>query len=91
MPEEFLHETDVDSYFNHNIIDVSQSQLQILRVSKGFNKTSFFQVVPFLRFRHSAERYILQNEDNIFERELSYLVDCLRKFRKFFHKASKCL
>ena len=28
IPEEFLDETDVDSYFYHNIFDFSQSQCQ---------------------------------------------------------------
>ena len=28
IPEEFLDETDVDSYFYHNVFDISQSQCQ---------------------------------------------------------------
>ena len=38
IPEEFLDETDVDSYFYHSILDISQSQHRIVRVSKGSNK-----------------------------------------------------
>ena len=30
IPEEFLDETDVDSYFYHNIFDISQSQHRIV-------------------------------------------------------------
>ena len=41
IPEEFLDETDVDSYFYHNIFDISQSQHRIVRVSRGSNKKSF--------------------------------------------------
>ena len=41
ITEEFLDETDVDSYFYHNILDLSQSHYRIVRVSKGFNKKSF--------------------------------------------------
>ena len=40
-PEEFLEETDVDSYFYHSILDISQSHHGIVRVSKGSNKKSF--------------------------------------------------
>ena len=29
-PEEFLDETDVDSYFHHNILDISQSRHRIV-------------------------------------------------------------
>ena len=38
---EVLDETDVDSYFFHNILDISQSHNRIVRVSKGANKKSF--------------------------------------------------
>ena len=41
IPEEFLDKTDVDSYFYHNIFDISQSQHRIVRVSRGSNKKSF--------------------------------------------------
>ena len=37
-PEEFLDETDVDSYFYQNIFDISLSQHRIVRVSRGSNK-----------------------------------------------------
>ena len=30
VPEEFLDETDVDSYFYHSILDISQSHHQIV-------------------------------------------------------------
>ena len=47
IPEEFLDETDVDSYF-YNIFDISQSQHRIVRVSRGFNKKSFaIKLFPF--------------------------------------------
>ena len=41
IPEEFLDKTDVDSYFFHNILDISQSHNRVGRVSKGSNKKSF--------------------------------------------------
>ena len=54
IPEEFLDETDVDSYFYHNIFDISQSQHRIVRVSRGSNKKIICnQVVPVLRLKDS--------------------------------------
>ena len=41
IPEEFLDETDVESYFYYNFFDNSQSQHRIVRVSRGSNKKSF--------------------------------------------------
>ena len=38
IPEEFLDETDVDSYFYHNMFDISQSQHRLVRVSRGSTK-----------------------------------------------------
>ena len=48
VPEEFLDELDVDSYFYHSVLDISQSHHRIVRVSKGSNKNSFaFKVFHF--------------------------------------------
>ena len=47
-PEEFLDKTDVDSYFYHNILEISQSQHRKVRVSKGSNEKSFaFKAIHF--------------------------------------------
>ena len=46
--EEVLDETDVDSYFYHKILDISQSHHRIVRVSKGSNINHFaFKVFHF--------------------------------------------
>ena len=39
IPEEFLDETDVDCYFYHNIVDISQSHQRGVRPSKGSKKS----------------------------------------------------
>ena len=46
IPEEFFDETDVDSYFYHNIFDISLSQHRKVRVGKGSNKKSFAIKLP---------------------------------------------
>ena len=87
----FLDETDVDSYFYHNIFDISQSQHQIVRVSRGSSKKSFaIKLFQFLDLR-TQQRYILQEEVNISKRDLTCLVDNLRDFLKNFDQASKCI
>ena len=55
IQEEFLDENDVDSYFYHNIFDISQSQHRIVRVSIGPNKKiGRNKVIPVLRFKDKA-------------------------------------
>ena len=78
----FLDETDVDSYFYNNILDISQSQHRIVRVSRGSNKKSFaIKLFQFCDLK-TQQRYILQEEVHISKRELTCLVDNLRDFSK---------
>ena len=89
--EEFLDETDVDSYFYHNIFYNSQSQHGIVRVSRGFNEKSIaIKLFQFCDFK-TQQRYILREEVNISKKELTCTVDNLRDFLKTFDHASKCL
>ena len=77
IPEEFLNETDVDSYFYHNNLDNSQSHHRIVRKSKGSNKKSFaFKVFHFCdsKLQH---RFILKEEVSIFKKENESLLDRL--------------
>ena len=90
-PEEFLDETDVDSYFYHNNFDISQSQHRIVRVSRGSNKKSFaIKLFQFCDLK-TQQRYILQEEVNNSKKELTCLVDNLRDFLKTFDQAIKCI
>ena len=41
VPEQTFDETDVDSYFYHNILDVTKTDNRLVRVSKGSNKNLF--------------------------------------------------
>ena len=90
ITEEFLDETDVDSYFYLNFFDISQSQHRVVRVGRGSNKKSFaIKLFQFCDLK-TQQRYILQEEVNISKRELTCLVDSLRDFLKNFDHASKC-
>ena len=77
-----MNETDVDSFFYHNILDISQSQHRIVRVKRGSNKkTIAIKLFQFCDLK-PQQRYILQEEVNISKRELTCLVDNLRDFLK---------
>ena len=89
IPEEFLDETDVDGYFFHNILDISQSQNRKVRVSKGFNKKSFaFKVFHFCHSK-LQQRFILKEEVSISKNEIESLLDSLGEFLKAFDQANK--
>ena len=89
IPEEFLDETDVDCYFFHNILDISQSHNRIVRVSKGSNKKSFaFKVFHFCDSK-LQQRFILKEEVSISKNEIESLLDSLGEFLKAFDQANK--
>ena len=89
IPEDILTETDVDSYFDHNILDISQSHHRIVRVSKGSNKTSFaFKVFQFCDSK-LHRRFIHKEEVSISKKEIESLLDSLGEFLKVFDQANK--
>ena len=89
VPEEFLDETDVDSYFFHNVLDISQSHNRIVRVSKGSNKNSFaFKVFQFCDSK-LQQRFILKEEVSLSKNEIECLLDGLGEFLKVFDQANK--
>ena len=91
IPEAFMDETHVDSYFNYNIFDNSQSQHRLVGVSRGSNKKSFaIKLFQFCDLK-TQQRYILPEEMKISKRELTSLIDSLRNFSKRFADASKCI
>ena len=91
IPEEFLDETVVDSYFCHNIFDISQSQHRIVRVSRGANKESFANELFHFCDLKTQQPYFLKEEVIICKKEITCLVDNLRDFLKTFDQTSKCI
>ena len=80
VPEDFLDDADVDSYFYRNIFDVSQSQHRKVRVSKVTNKKSFaIKLFQFYDIK-TQQRYVHQQKRKLSKRELSSLVYSLRQF-----------
>ena len=75
--EEFLDETDLDSYFYHSILDISQSHHRIVRVSKGSNEKSFaFKVFHFCDSK-LQKRFILKEEVSFSKKRIEALHDSL--------------
>ena len=89
IPEDFLDETGVDSYFYHNILDISQSHHRMVRVSKGSNKKSF--ALKMFHFCDSKlqQRFFLKEEVSISKKEIEFLLDSLGEFLKAFDQANK--
>ena len=89
IPAEFLDETDVDSHFYHNILDISRSHHRKVRVSRGSNKKSFaFKVFHFC-YSKLQQRIILKEEVSIFKNEIESLLDSLGEFLKAFDQVNK--
>ena len=86
--EEYLDETDVDGYFYHNILDISQSHHRIVRVSKGSNKSFAFKMFHLCDSK-LQQRFTLQEEISISKNEIESLLDSLGEFLKAFDQANK--
>ena len=89
IPEEFLDETDVDSYFYNNILDILQSQQRTVRVGKGSNEKSFaFKVFQFCDSK-LQQRFILKEEAAILKRKPSLNSTVRVNFPKLLIKPTK--
>ena len=89
IPEVILDETDVDSYFDHNVLDISQSHHRIVRVSKGSNKKSFAIKVFHFCDSKLLQQLILKEEVSICKKEIESLLDSLGDFLEAFDQANK--
>ena len=83
------HVDSVDSYFYHNILDISQTYHQIVRVSKGSNRKSFaFKVFHFCDSK-LQQRFIFKKEVSISKKQIEPLLDSLGELLKVFDQANK--
>ena len=89
IPEDFLDETNVHSYFYHNILDISQSHQRIVLVSKRSNNKSFAFKVFHVCDSKLQQRFILKKEVSISKKEIESLLDSLGEFVKAFYQANK--
>ena len=71
VPENFLDETDVDSYFYHKISDIPLVANPIFLVSRGSNKKTFaFKLFQFCNYKNQ-QRFILEEEVSVSLKELA--------------------
>ena len=90
VPESFLDETDVDSYFYHFILDIALIDNRIVRVSQGSKKVSAFKLFQFCNLKNQ-QRFILEEEVSVSLKELAAFFNTLRQFLKQYDKAVKFL
>ena len=86
VPESFLDETDVDSFFYHNILDIALIDNRIVRVCKRSNKKVFaFKLFQFCNLKNQ-QRFILEEEVSVSLKELAAFLNTLRQFLKQYDK-----
>ena len=89
VPESFLDETDVESYFYNNILDIALIDNRICRVSKGSNKKLFaFKLFQFCKLKNQ-QRFILEEDVSVSLKELEAILKTLRQFLKQYDKTVK--
>ena len=88
VAEYFLDETDVDSYFFHNILDNSQFHHRIVRVSKGSNKKSFAFKLFYFCDSKLQQRFILKEGVTVSGKKIESLLDSLGEILKAFDQAN---
>ena len=86
VPEKFLDQTDVDSYFYHYILDIALIEKRIVRVSKGSNKIIFaFQLFQFCNLKNQ-QQFILEEEVSVSFKNLQLF---WTSYAKFWNKMIK--
>ena len=89
VPENSLDETDVDSFFYQNFLDIALIDIGIVRVGKCSNKNNFaFKPLQFCYFKNQ-QRVILEDEVSVSLKELADILNTLRQFLKQYDKTAK--
>ena len=85
----FLNETDVYSYFYHNILDLALIDNRIVRVSKVSNKQFFaFKLFQFCNLKNQ-QRFILEDKMSVSLEKLAAFWNNLRQFLRQYDKTVK--
>ena len=88
VPEEFLDDTDVDSYFYHNILDISQSHNLIVRVAKDPTKKLLLSKC-FVFAIQSYSSDLFSRKKSEIPKKIESLLDSLGGFLEAFDQANK--
>ena len=87
--EIYLDETDVGSYFYHNILDIALIDNGIVRISKGSNKKTFaLKLFQFCNLK-KEQRCIPEEDMSVSLEELAAILNTLRQFLKQCDKLVK--
>ena len=79
--ESFMDETNVDSYFCQNILDIALINKGIVRVTKCSNKKNSFKLFPF-RNLTNQQGFILEEEVSVYLKKIAAILNTLRQFLK---------
>ena len=88
IPEEFLDETDEDSYFYHNISDISVPPPNSSSQQRIQQKVFWIQSLSFLRLKVTAAIYF-QRKSQHFKNGIESLLDSLGELFKTFDQTNK--
>ena len=82
VPASFSDETDADSYFDHNVLELALIDNRIVRVSKGSRKKILaFELFQFYNLQNQ-HRFNLQEEVSVSLKEFAAILNTLRQFLK---------
>ena len=80
VSESFLDETDVDSYYYRNVLDMALIDNRSVQVSKGSNKKTFaFKLFQTCKLKNQ-QRFILQEEVSVAKKQFVAILNTLRQF-----------
>ena len=85
VSENFLDETDVDTYFYHNNLEIALIDKRIVRVSKGSNKNFSFKLFQFCILKNQ-QTFSLEEAVSVSIKELAAILNILRQFLKQYDK-----
>ena len=89
VPEKFLDETDVDSSFYHNILEIVLIDNRLVRISEVSKKEYFaFKLFQLCNLK-IQKRFLLEEEVSVSLKELAAILNTLRQFVKQDHKTVK--
>ena len=89
VPGNFLDESDVDSYFYHNILAIALIDKGIVRVSKGSLEKSFvFKLYQFCNLKN-RQKFILGEDVSVSIKELAAILNTVCQILKQYNERVK--
>ena len=89
IPEEFLEETDVDSYFYHNFLDISQSHHRVVELAKDPTKSLLHSKCFIFAIQSYSSDLFSRKKSTFPKRKLSLYSTVWGNFSKLLIKPTK--